>query len=64
MRLALFGDEPHRAALGVDRFDAVADPGARAPFLGLSERDDVAGLVAGGETGLDAGQPARLVTLL
>lgn len=57
--LALVGDEPDGAALGLDRLHAVADPGTRPALLRLAERDDVAGLVAGRTLGLGAGESAR-----
>jgi hypothetical protein len=60
VRLAALGDKSDGSRLGIDGLDPVTDPGARPALLGLAERDDVAGLVAGGEPGLGAGKAARL----
>ena len=59
VRLAALGDEPDGATLHIDGLHPVADPGTRAAFLRLAERDDVAGLVAGRALGLGAGESAR-----
>ena len=58
MRLALVGDEPHGAALGVGAFHTVADAGARPSLLALPDHDHIAGLLPAGLGGLGAGEPA------